>query len=549
MCAVLAGACWLPAAPPDQLRSLIESGSFSSLRWPDFSPSKSYITSFYQSNGYTLAWVRDGAPSAPAKALLQVLRSASSKGLDPEDYDASRWSARLARLRPECSQPAEADLVAFDLALTVSTLRYASDVSIGKINPRIFCFGLDVDRNKCDLTGVLLELRNANDVPSLLQQLEPPFEAYRRAEGALGAYIAMANEDDGEPLPNTKKPVEPGDSYPGAARLERLLRRLGDLPPGAVQSDGVFQGALVDALEHFQIRHGLDPDGRIGKATLKQLNTPLSGRVRQLQLVLERWRWIPRTFSRPPVIVNIPEFRLRALNDRYETELEMKVVVGGAYRRQTPVFTNAMTHVIFRPYWNVPRSIQRAELVPKIAQDSSYLAKNDYEIVNSRGNVVAAIGAPVTSELLSQLRAGKLAIRQVPGPKNALGFIKFMFPNEYNVYLHGTPAKALFSKSRRDFSHGCIRVEKPEELAAWVFKDQPEWTMDRIRGAENGAKTQQVNLPKPIPVLILYATAIVNEKGEVFFFDDIYGHDAALEQVLAKGYPYSGWQPAIPARR
>jgi L,D-transpeptidase YcbB len=215
--------------------------------------------------------------------------------------------------------------------------------------------------------------------------------------------------------------------------------------------------------------------------------------------------------------------------------------VGGAYRRQTPVFTNQMTHVIFRPYWNVPLSIQRNELVPKIKKDPAYLAKNDYEIVDSRSARV--VSQSVTQELVAQLRSGRLAIRQVPGPKNALGYIKFMFPNEYNVYLHGTPAKSLFEKSRRDFSHGCIRVEKPEELAAWLLKDKSEWDLEHIREAENGARPLQVNLGQPIPVLIVYGTAVARKNGEVYFFDDIYGHDAELEQTLDHGYPYSGWQP------
>jgi murein L,D-transpeptidase YcbB/YkuD len=191
-------------------------------------------------------------------------------------------------------------------------------------------------------------------------------------------------------------------------------------------------------------------------------------------------------------------------------------------------------------------SIQRAELVPKLEKDPAYLAKNDYEVRNAQGVVIPS--ASVTGEMQAQLRSGKLSVRQIPGEKNALGHIKFIFPNEYNVYLHGTPAKALFSKSRRDFSHGCIRVEKPEELAAWVLKDRPEWTLDRIREAENGAQPLQVNLDKPIPVLIVYSTAAVEASGQVSFFDDIYKHDAALEQLLDRGYPYSDWKPTSAAR-
>jgi len=200
-----------------------------------------------------------------------------------------------------------------------------------------------------------------------------------------------------------------------------------------------------------------------------------------------------------------------------------------------------MRYVIFRPYWNVPRSIQRGELAPKLARDPSYLTKNRYEIVDSAGETVPS--ATVSDQMLQQLRSGKLAIRQLPGPKNALGLVKFMFPNEYNVYMHDTPATELFSKPRRDFSHGCIRVQAPEDLAVWVLRNKPEWTRQHIRDAMLGARTIQVNLDSPIPVLIVYGTAVAPESGEVRFLADIYGHDATLERLLAKGYPYSDLKP------
>ena len=231
-----------------------------------------------------------------------------------------------------------------------------------------------------------------------------------------------------------------------------------------------MSASLVDAVKRFQVRHGLDPDGRLGTGTLTELNTPLTDRIRQLQLTLERWRWVPHNFSRPPIVVNIPEFELRALDASYRTEIEMKVVVGKAYHHQTPVFAANMKQVIFRPYWNVPVSIQRAELVPKLDRDSSYLMKNRYEVVTPQGKVVT--NGIVDAPTLAQLRSGNLRIRQTPGPENALGLVAFMFPNEYDVYLHGTPAMELFAKSRRDFSHGCIRAEKPQELAAWVLRNQ-----------------------------------------------------------------------------
>ena len=544
--AVLFGAGWaladinkpLVGEPAIRLPDLVAAGRLADLRWPDFSNSCAEVAKFYESRDYALAWTHDSAPTAQARTIIGIMQNAGAKGLDFEDYDGSRWSARLARLRPLSPQPTQSDLIRFDLTLTVSAMRYISDTTIGKVNPKV-CFGFDVDYRQCDLVAALRRLVNANDVPSSLEQLEPPFPGYRRTEQALQRYRALAREDDGETLRATSKPVEPGDSYASVARLERLLHRLGDLSPGAVQTSDsvVYRGQLVDAVKHFQARHGLDPDGRIGKTTLQQLNTPLSRRVRQLELALERWRWIPNELRRPPIVVNIPEFRLRALNDHYEAMLEMKVVVGSAYRRQTPVFTNNITHIIFRPYWNVPRSIQRGELIPQLRKDPAYLAKNDYEIRDSRGELVPSEN--LTEDVLAQLSSGKLSIRQIPGQKNALGHIKFMFPNEHNVYLHGTPTQALFSKSRRDFSHGCIRVEKPEELAVWVLKDQHGWTLDRIQKEEKGVKPLQVNLDKSIPVLIVYSTAVVGENGEVSFFQDIYQHDATLEELLDRGYPYS----------
>ena len=230
--------------------------------------------------------------------------------------------------------------------------------------------------------------------------------------------------------------------------------------------------------------------------------------------------------------MNIPEFELRALNSAYQTELEMKVVVGQAYRHETPVFAAKMSKVIFRPYWNVPLSIQRTELVPKVEKDSSYLVANHYEVIMPGTQVVTRNTLDATT--LAQLRSGKLRIRQRPGPQNALGLIMFRFPNTYNVYLHGTPVTELFSKFRRDFSHGCIRVENPQQLAAWVLRDQSQWTTERIVETMNGPKTIQVTLDRPIPVLIVYATGVVLESGEVRFFEDIYGQDAELETVLAK---------------
>jgi murein L,D-transpeptidase YcbB/YkuD len=293
---------------------------------------------------------------------------------------------------------------------------------------------------------------------------------------------------------------------------------------------------VVDGVKHFQRRHGLQPDGVLGKETVAQLNVPLSQRVQQLQYALERYRWIPSSFPQPPIIVNLPEFRLRTMRRQPAPFLTMRVVVGKAFGHQTPVFADYMRYVVFRPYWEVPMSIQFAELVPKVRRDRGYLADHGFEVTTSDGTVVT--DGTVSDDVLSELRSGSLSIRQKPGPKNALGLVKFIFPNRYNVYLHSTPAPELFLKARRDFSHGCIRVQNPAALAAWVLRDKPEWTLDKINAAMNGDQTIQVDLDKPIPVLILYTTAVVEPDGEVRFFKDIYNYDSVMAQALASGYPY-----------
>jgi murein L,D-transpeptidase YcbB/YkuD len=522
------------------LRAAIDSGRLPDLRWPDFSDYSKHVEKFYGLNGGSLWWVSGTEPTAQARQMIGLLLEADQKGLSADDYDGPRWNDRLARVKPATMQPTEADAVKFDLALTVCAMRYVSDLHIGKVNPKHFAFALDDEVKKIDLAEFLEDhVVNASDVAEVLAQVEPQYPGYRRTIKALQTYMELAKKDDGEELPAVKKTIVPGDAYPGVPRLTRLLRLVGDLPAEANVSvdPRIYQGSLVDAVKSFQRRHGRDPNGRIDAGTLADLNVPLSRRVRQMQLTLECWRWLPDSYQKSPIVANIPEFRLRAYDKDFNLAVTMNVVVGKAYGgHDTPVFSDTMEYVIFRPYWEVPYSITRSEMVPHIVSDPDYLANKGFEVVDSKQNVVAA--GTVTPDVLDQLRAGKLFVRQKPGPKNALGLAKFIFPNSYNVYMHDTPSTELFARSERDFSHGCIRLEKPADLAAWVLRDNPSWTPERIRAAMDGTTTQQVNLAHPIPVLILYATVIVLDDGLVRIFDDIYGHDAALDKVLAKGYPY-----------
>ncbi|HKM82682.1 MAG TPA: L,D-transpeptidase family protein [Terriglobia bacterium] len=530
-----------PLGPEGQasLHAILETGNLPDLRWPDFSDYREDVAKFYEGYGDALPWVRGMQATPQAQAMIGVLQSAGEKGLSADDYDGSRWAARLARLKPAARDPKEPDLVSFDVALTVSAMRYISDLHIGRVNPERLHFAIDVAERRYNLAEFLREhVVHGSSVPAILQQVEPPYPGYQRMIRALGRYREIARQDDGETLPAIKKPIRPGDSYSEVPRLVRLLRLVGDLPEdAALRADNtVYQGALVNAVKSFQQRHGLTPDGQIDGQTIAELNVPLSRRMRQMELTLERWRWLPDEYQHSPVVVNIPEFRLRAYDDQFKIAVTMKVVVGKAYGHSTPIFTNKMRYVIFRPYWNVPPSIARAETIPSIERNPNYLTKENMEVVDNHENVVSS-GA-VTDEMLQEVREGKLSVRQRPGPKNSLGLIKFMFPNEYDVYMHDTPATELFSRSRRDFSHGCIRLEKPVDLAVWVLRDNPGWDVDHILAAMNGSKTEEVTLAHPIPVLIVYGTVTVSEDGTVHFYEDIYRHDAALEQALEKGYPY-----------
>jgi murein L,D-transpeptidase YcbB/YkuD len=528
-----------------ELQSLVFAGNLADLRWPNFPDYHGQAAAFYGASGYALAWTDAGHPTPQAIAMIQVFKNANLQGLNPEDYDASRWDARVAKLAPATPNPAASDLVHFDLAMTVCAMRYLSDLSIGRVNPNHAKFGPEVAGKKYDLADFLrTQILPASDVNAAVAQVEPHYAGYERAEIALAAYEKLAAQGDGAPVPPVQKGIRPGGDYPGMPQLVARLHLLGDLPATTVipADQTAYNGDVVAAVKHFQRRHGLESDGVLGKGTIVDLNVPLSVRVQELQFALERYRWIPPAFSQPPIVVNLPQFILRTMRRSGAPFLTMPVVVGKAYRKQTPVFTGNMQYVIFRPYWNVPPSIQQAELVPKLRADRGYLASHGFEVVD--GEQVVTDGT-VSNEVFDELREGRLSIRQKPGPKNSLGLVKFIFPNSYNVYLHSTPAPELFARARRDFSHGCIRVQNPLALAVWVLRDDPNWNEAKIAAAMNGDQTIQVNLAKPIPVLIVYTTAVVEPDGEVRFFDDIYHYDTMLQQQLAAGYPYP--QSSVPA--
>ncbi len=491
------------------------------------------IKRLYESANFAPFWIKGDEPTSQATSLIEAMRASRLKGLNPSDYDAESLGTQAKSLKG-ASAAAQAS---FDASLSMATMRYISNLRIGRINPKHLKFGIDVQSKQYNLPEFIAQqVASAGNIQSVLDQTEPPYAGFRRIETTLKQYLDLAAKGDGPKVPGGTKTVAPGDTYRGTAQLAARLQLLGDLPQGG--SYDSYSGTLVEGVRHFQARHGLATDGKLDAATLRELNTPLSARVQQIDDALERWRWMPAEFQQPPVLVNIPEFRLRAFSDDHRLALSMNVVVGKAAPTQTPVFTDDIRFIVFRPYWNVPPGILRRTIIPAIMKNSGYIARERFEVTDSSGRVVSP-----NDDLVAGLRSGKYAIRQKPGPTNALGLIKFMFPNSHSVYLHSTPSTELFSRSRRDFSSGCIRLEKPAELAGFLLRNQRDgqqpWTVALAQAAmDSGKDNRQVNLTVKVPVLILYVTAVSEEDGTVHFFDDIYGHDERLNALLAKGPPY-----------
>ncbi len=519
-----------------ELCKLIGTSTLAEMRWPSFTDQHIAIENFYKPAGYALAWTVDtNHPTEQALALITALRSADKQGLRPDDYDGPRWAERLARL--QSAPPFAVDLARFDLALTVSVMRYVSDQYRGRLSPNHFQFRWPV--KECNLAEILRnQLVKSSDVAAALDRLQPPYPGYWRTLKALHDYVAMAREGEGDPLPVPAKPVWSGDTYPGVQQLVKRLHHLGDLPLDVNLPAGsdLYEDNLKNAVKHFQRRHGLEADGSLSPDTFKQLTTPLEQRIAQLQLTLELWRWLPADMKAPWIMVNVPEFRLRAFSDDRPL-LSMSIIAGEAFKHETPMFVDKLEYLIFRPAWHVPLSIQQNEIIPELQRHPSYLDKEHFQLYDMRGRVVKV--AEINDTILKQLRTGKLEVRQEPGSANGLGLVKFVFPKQGGVYLHGTLDRDLFARLRRDFSHGCIRVEDPAALSAWVLNGDPRWNPQTIDTAMNGNLTMKVNLPRAIPVIIFYGTALVDENGEVHFSDDIYRYDAALEQALAKSRPYS----------
>jgi murein L,D-transpeptidase YcbB/YkuD len=492
---------------------------------------KEVMLEFYQPCGFVLAWTHNGNLTPQGRAIVAELANAEAKGLRSADYGVPQWNSRICAVGVSRDERA-IELARFDVDLTAALMLYISDLVYGRTRPRDPRAGYNASPDQSHVASLVLsEIVSSSNVPAAVQQLEPPAPGYLRTEAALQALSRKAHEFPDIVLPPFHGTIRPGDSSKCTEALIARLVQLGELHSAAesIRAPQAYDGAAVTALRHFQTTHGLVPTGIIDAATWRQLAVPMSQRVNQLALTLERWRWVPHTFNEPPIVVNIPEYRSRAYDDQGHVALSMPVIVGRAAHRNTPVLQAKLTQVMFHPYWNVPRDIQVREIAPHVIRNRGYLSAHDYQVIDRKGAVVREINAQVMRGIAN----GSLRVRQTPGRQNALGAIKFFFPNAFDVYMHGTPQQSLFAQNRRDFSHGCIRVEDPASLAVWVLRKEGGWTRERISDSVQSPRSFTVTLSHPIPVLVVYGTGIAAEDGNVKFFDDIYGYDASLERALS----------------
>ena len=513
-----------------QIQANLTNGHLEALKYPDFTAIQPQVASFYEGREFDLAWVKNGKPTSQADAMMQEFSNASKRGLRPEDYDADRWQERTANLK-------SADGAAlFDVALTVNAMRFLNDLHQGRTSPKHFTFGVKgYDSKKLDASNVLSsQMVDSSDIPKAVDAVEPQVAQYQALKEALAKYLALEPQDHVEPLPameNSAKPQAITSNYPGLQALQQRLALVGDLQASSDDAN-VDLRALTEALTRFQHRHGLNETGKLSHDTVEALNVPIHARVTQLEDSMERWRWMDDTYQNAAIVVNLPEFLLRTYegigSDRHEA-FRMKVVAGKSddETHRTPVIADQMKYLVFRPFWNVPVSIAKKEIIPHIEKNPGYLGAKNYETVDLKGN-------PASPEL-ERIAKGTVMVRQKSGTSNSLGLVKFMFPNQFNVYLHDTNEKSLFSRTRRDYSHGCVRVQDPPKLADWVLRDDPKWDEESIADAmKDGTDNKSVVLPKPIPVVIFYGTAW-SDNGEIHFFKDMYGYDAEMEKTLDAG--------------
>lgn len=483
---------------------------------------------FYKARGHEPAWIEGRSPRRQIRDLVDALKGSRADGLDPELYGLTALEARVQEasrgfLSKKGFKAEEAG--ALDVWLTYIYMKFASDLADGLSDLARVDAAWQIQPEQFDPLAHLARALEDNSIKRSLGDLMPTAPQYRELRKALAAHRTLA-ERGGWPAVPANARIKPGQRAAVAGAIARRLAASGDYSGPVSEREGSenYSLELQDAVKRFQRRHGLEPDGIVGPAVAAEMNVPVGARIDQIALNMERWRWLPRDLGARHILVNIPAYQLEVW-DNGRVPLAMRVVVGKK-ESATPIFDDRMTYVVFSPYWNVPPDIARDETLPSMLSDRGFLERTNMEIVDRSGSVVDPSDVDASDTT-------KYRFRQRPGGSNSLGLVKFMFPNQFNVYLHDTPADALFERAGRSLSHGCVRVEQPEALAAYVLSDQPDWTAERIAAAMHSGQEQTVKLKSPLPVYLGYFTASVAADGSLQFLNDVYGVDKRQQQLLA----------------
>ncbi len=489
---------------------------------------------FYEARGFQPIWIAGGAPTPAAARLLEALQEVETHGLDPRAYHVGPIARRLAAWGSAAGPAGIGAAVDTELLLTDGFLLCGAHLLSGRVDARSIDSEWIAAPRARDLLPALVAVAAGDDPAGVLRSLAPPQPGYERLRGALAGLRRIAAAGGWAPIGDGPA-LREGARDERVTRLRRRLQVTGDAPLTFATDDDLFDVDLADGVRSFQARHGLDADGVVGRRTLAELDTPVGDRITQLRVNLERWRWLPEDLGRRHLRVNIAAFDLVAMADG-RPELSMRVIVGRPYRR-TPVFSDRMSYLVLNPSWNVPMKLAVEDKLPEIRKDPGYLVAQGITVLSGWG-ADARVVDPGSVDWTSLGRGNfPYRLRQEPGPLNALGRIKFMFPNPFDVYLHDTPSRGLFSKTDRDFSSGCIRLEQPLQLALWVLAPDSGWTRERLETALATGREQTVRLPEPVPVHLEYWTAWVDEDGTEQFRRDLYGRDSRVAAALDEAPP------------
>ncbi len=482
------------------------------LDWPK-------LTSFYLARNYQSAWFDEAGPNTRAKRLVQTLHQAAEEGLDPGAYP-------LARINQLWLSEGTAQQVRLELLLTDSFFRYSHELLTGQLDPlwsgRQWFIGLEAT----DSIALLQSLLESRDFATALKSLPPGHSAYRRLRDALARYRQI-RAGGGWPTIPAGKTLRLGDHDPRVPLLRQRLQLEGALQFSPVRDEQLYDQNLRYAVERFQLRHGLQQDGVVGPLTLSELNVPLNRRIAQIRLNMERWRWLPNQLGHRHIVVNLSAYQLSAY-DHGERQFSMDTIIG-TLETPSPQISGKLHTVVFNPHWSIPKKIALEEVIPKQQRNPGYFASQGIRVFSDwRASKELSPG----SIDWSRLDWGNFhyMLRQEPGPKNPLGRLKFLFSNNFRIYLHDTPAQSLFQQSERQFSHGCIRVEAPRRLAAFLLSSAPDspWSEAAVRSAVASGITREIEISPPVPLYLLYLTAWVGDDGAVHFRRDIYGEDELL---------------------